>query len=139
MSSYVNFTGILELNAIFDANAYCTVFLKLRQLGYDYDDVVKVLNNSIGKTKIEFYDNGNYTDEVIEIVVNTLKDWGYKVNGVVSYYGDYEGKVFVEDNKITILDKEDCWKMDATVDELLEVLKQRWIKEAKNYGKESQR
>lgn len=125
MSCYIHFTGNLELNKILNASDYYKVYMKLRSLKMDFEDTTKVLNNSIGEKVIKFYENGRFTDEVISVVVDVLKDCGYEINGVVEYYGDYDGKVFVSNNKVTVLEEKDCWKMEASIEEIRDVLKSR--------------
>lgn len=64
-------------------------------------------------------------DEVLEEIVQKLKPLGYVFNGEVQYYGDYEGKIYVENNKITLRSIEDTGLYEACDAELIQMLKDR--------------
>ena len=129
MSMYINNQGSIELgDKELTSHDLSEVLTALRESDKKHDGIVKVLVDSLGDNEILFEDYYEpMLEDYIEIIADTLTKLGYEVNGVINYYGDYDGKIFVEGNKVTALDVADCWKKTATTDEIIEVLKQRGV------------
>ena len=129
MSMYINNQGSIELgDKELTSHDLSEVLTVLRESDKKHDGIVKVLVDSLGNNEILFEDYYEpMLEDYIEIIADTLTKLGYKVNGVINYYGDYDGKIFIEGNKVTALDVADCWKKTATTDEIIEVLKQRGV------------
>lgn len=112
-------TGGITANKPFDAaalnvlNSNCSLFD--RKWLPDFGDI-----------HIEFEDvmDGSF-EEVLEEIVQKLKPLGYVFNGQVAYYGDYEGKIYVENNKITLRSIEDTGLYEACDAELIQMLEDR--------------
>lgn len=64
-------------------------------------------------------------DGIISEMIDAVKDAGYIVNGTVRYYGDYFGKIYVEDNKVISLDESETGFYEATEEELISMLKKK--------------
>ena len=126
---YINNQGSIELgDKELTSHDLSEVLTVLRESDKKHDGIVKVLVDSLGNNEILFEDYYEpMLEDYIEIIADTLTKLGYKVNGVINYYGDYDGKIFIECNKVTALDVADCWKKTATTDEIIEVLKQRGV------------
>lgn len=78
----------------------------------------------------EWYENC-FEDE-LEALVNTLAPLGYVLNGCIDYYGDYEGSIYVEQNKITSVDVHDMGLYKASDETLIAKLKERGYTILKN-------
>ena len=88
--------------------------------GYGFENI------NPGELEIVIEDEpGANIENTITDLVRILEPMGYKLDGEISYYGDYEGTIYVRNNKVTDLDIRDMWKMEATDAELLEVLEIR--------------
>ena len=64
-------------------------------------------------------------DGIISEMIDAVKDAGYIVNGTVRYYGDYYGKIYVEDNNVISLDESETGFYEATEEELISMLKKK--------------
>lgn len=70
-------------------------------------------------------DLGADFDDDIQEMIDLLSPLGYVLNGEVQYYGDYEGKIYVENNKITLRSIEDTGLYEASDAELIQMLNER--------------
>ena len=129
MSMYIINQGTIQLgDKELTSHDLSEVLTALRESGKKNDDLNKVLVESLRDNEIIFEDYCEAAlEDYVEIIANTLTKLGYEVNGVVEYYGDYDGKIFVEGGKVTVLDIADCWKKTAPIEEIIEVLKQRGV------------
>lgn len=128
MSMYINNQGTIESNKPITVMHMTDVLVALKTHNINGTNLLKLLIDSIDSTEIEFEDYYDpRLEDTLEIIVEALAKDGYKLNGTIDYYGDYDGTIFIKDNKISSYDKEDRWKETATVEELLEVLKSRGI------------
>lgn len=128
MSVYINNQGSIELDKELTSHDLSEVLTALRESGKKHDDLLKILTESLGDNEIIFEDYYEAAlEDYIEIIAGTLTKLGYEVSGVIEYYGDYDGKIFIEGDKVTVLDVADCWKKTAPIEEIIEVLKQRGV------------
>lgn len=67
---------------------------------------------------------GDQEDEIKEIVA-VLASLGYVCNGEVEYYGDYEGKIYVEHNQVIDVGIEDTGLHEASDETLIQILSER--------------
>ena len=67
---------------------------------------------------------GDLEDEIREIVA-VLTSLGYVCNGEVEYYGDYEGKIYVENNQVVDVGIEDTGLHEASDETLIRMLQDR--------------
>lgn len=67
---------------------------------------------------------GDQEDEIKEIV-SVLASLGYVCNGEVEYYGDYEGKIYVEHNQVIDVGIEDTGLHEASDETLIQILSER--------------
>lgn len=67
---------------------------------------------------------GDLEDEIKEIVA-VLASLGYVCNGEVEYYGDYEGKIYVEQNQVIDVGIEDTGLHEASDETLIQILSER--------------
>lgn len=126
MSVYINNQGSIELDKELTSHDLSDVLTVLRESGKKSDDLTEILTESLGGNEIIFEDYYEPAlEDYVEIIANTLTKLGYEVNGVIEYYGDYDGKIFVEGDEVTVLDVADCWRKTAPIEEIIEVLKQR--------------
>lgn len=58
-------------------------------------------------------------------IVEVLAPLGYILNGCVEYWGDYDGKYYITDNKIENIDIAQTGLYEATDEELIEILTER--------------
>lgn len=63
-----------------------------------------------------------FIEEMIDIV---LKPAGIVANGVIEWDGDYQGKIYVNNNDVTNLDIEETGLYEASDEELIEILEKR--------------
>ena len=61
----------------------------------------------------------------IKVLIDNLKPLGYIINGMIEYYGDYDGRYDVKDNVVTEIAREDFGLYDATDETLISMLEQR--------------
>lgn len=78
----------------------------------------------------EWYENC-FEDE-LEALVATLAPLGYILNGCIDYFGDYEGRIYVKQNKITSVDVHDMGLYEATDETLINTMKERGYTILKN-------
>lgn len=67
----------------------------------------------------------SFFEDVLRGLVNTLSPLGYMLDGVVDYYGDYDGRIYVETNIVHTVDKEDVGLYEASDTLLITKLKER--------------
>lgn len=129
MSMYINNQGSIELgDKELTSHDLSEILTALRKSDKKRDDLVKILVESLGNNEIIFEDYYEpVLEDYIEIIAGTLTKLGYEVNGVIKYYGDYDGRIFIKGDKVTTLDVADCWKKTASTEEIIEVLKQRGV------------
>ena len=82
----------------------------------------------VGDDEFVAEEEGRHFGENLNLVINALKPLGYIANGVVEYWGDYEGKLYVEDNEVKDRDISQVGFYEATDEELVEALTQRVYK-----------
>lgn len=75
---------------------------------------------------------GSYIEDDLQYMINALAPLGYVFNGDITYYGDYDGKIYVEDNVITCVDKEDIGLYEAADETLILRLKEHGYTILKN-------
>ena len=64
-------------------------------------------------------------DDDIRDFLSDAKNAGITVNGQYTYYGDYEGNVYINDNNLETIDIEDTSLYEATDEDLVNILKNR--------------
>lgn len=69
-------------------------------------------------------DGGDLLDEIREIV-NVLAPLGYVLDGEVEYYGDYDGKIYIENNEVIDVDVTDIGLHEASDETLIQILESR--------------
>jgi len=69
-------------------------------------------------------DCGDVLDEIREIV-NVLAPLGYVLDGEVEYYGDYDGKIYIENNEVIDVDVTDIGLHEASDETLIQMLEDR--------------
>ena len=128
MSIYINNQGTIESNKDFTVSHITDVLIALKEHAITDTTLLKIMIDAIDTCEISFEDYYEpHLEEIIEIIVDVLTKDGYKLNGTIDYYGDYDGTIYVKDNKVTSYDKEDRWQETATIEELLKVLKSRGV------------
>ena len=74
----------------------------------------------------EYYDR--YFEETVAHLIHDLKPLGYVLNGYVSYYGDYDGAIEIQDNELTIISSGEMTIKNATDELLINEIKFRGYK-----------
>lgn len=69
-----------------------------------------------------------FDDEAEEMFAELWELDGYVANGIVSYWGDYQGRVYVEDNKVTEIDEREIGLYEASDETLIQMLEKRGYK-----------
>ena len=87
----------------------------------DHDDDFCIKGNDI---EFDDYYSSDLDGELIEIV-KALEPAGYILNGIIKYYGDYEGKIYIENNKVKSLDATETGLYEADASVLIESLKKK--------------
>lgn len=80
-----------------------------------------------GDTEFEFNDRNvkYFWDGEFDTFIAPLIPLGYVANGTVEYWGDYEGKYYINDNKVEDVDIAQTGLYEATDEELIEILTER--------------
>ncbi len=87
----------------------------------DWKDLVE-----IGMTEIELEEiNAKDFDGDIYSLVDEIGPLGYVLNGTIEYWGDYEGKYYITDNECENVDISYTGLIEATDEELIEILEER--------------
>lgn len=71
----------------------------------------------------EWYEN--CFEDQLEAMVAALAPLGYVLNGEIQYWGDYDGKIYVQNNKVITVDIADTGLYEASDAELIQILEQR--------------
>lgn len=71
-------------------------------------------------------------EDELEALVKTLAPLGYILNGYIDYYGDFDGRIYVEQNQVTSVDTHDMGLYGATDETLINKLKERGYTILKN-------
>jgi hypothetical protein len=66
-----------------------------------------------------------YLDDVCKDIIQMLSPLGYILNGQVSYYGDWEGTLYITNNNIESVAIEDTGLYEASDQTLITKLKER--------------
>ena len=74
----------------------------------------------------EYFDR--YFEDKAAQLIKLLKPLGYVLNGYVSYYGDYDGAIEIQDNKLTVISSEEMTVRNATDELLINEIKYRGYK-----------
>ena len=64
-------------------------------------------------------------ETVIANVIEEIKTLGYVLNGNIDYFGEYDGRVVIEDNNVTVMSEDECVINDAGDQELITELESR--------------
>lgn len=78
----------------------------------------------------EYYDSD--MEGTLKRIIEVLAPLGYVLNGGISYWGDYDGTTYVDDNVVTAFDKDNKWKKEADDNEIISILEKRGYTVAKN-------
>lgn len=111
--------GFLTSNKTFDETA---VQLIADSLESDADE----LDLYPGGKDIEF--DGFYAcdlEDLIKVMITKLAPLGYVFNGEISYYGDWDGKIYVHDNQIDVRSIENTGLYEASDALLIQMLRDR--------------
>ena len=128
MSVYINNQGSIESDKDFTASNITDVLIALKEHKMTDTKLLNIMIDAIDTNEISFEDYYEpRLEDTLEVILDALDKDGYKLNGSIDYYGDYDGTIFVKDNKIVSYDKEDRWKEIAPTEEIIEVLKQRGV------------
>ena len=90
--------------------------------GFDVGDMTWYIEDEPGN---------NFEDDVHDMI-DILAPLDYVLNGEVQYYGDYNGKIYIENNKITLRNIEDTGLYEADDLTLIEMLEERGYTVTKN-------
>lgn len=92
-------------------------------------DLQETADEGLSEIEIDEYYSGSF-DEELERIIGFMEPEGYVLNGTLNRYDGVpdDGKMYIEDNKVSEYDLPDCWKKDATTQELIEVLESRGVK-----------
>lgn len=127
MSCVISNNGTINLNQPITADAIEAFRKELRANNLPEENYTPILLAMIsGKNTIEindYYDRA--FNDTCKHLVNALKPLGYKLNARIQYYGDYDGCTYIENNIVSEADIKDCWKHDATDEELIKILESR--------------
>lgn len=81
--------------------------------------------------EIEEWYESCFEDELYALIA-TLAPLGYILNGCIDYFGDYEGRIYIADNKVTTVDIANVGLHEASDDDLIAKLKERGYTILKN-------
>ena len=100
--SYCQAQGTLTLNEELTQEAYDAIkaIQTNRIEWWAYTDV--------GEIEIQFdeVDAKEFTEKDFDLLLEAIEPLGYKINGRLDYWGDWEGCFLVKDNSVTDIDKE---------------------------------
>ena len=68
---------------------------------------------------------GSWLDGEVETVIEKLSPLGYILNGDLDRWGDYDGMMYITNNQMQEYDDEDKWVVEASDEELANVLRER--------------
>ena len=127
MSCVISNNGTINLNKPITADAIEAFRKELRANNLPEENYAPILLAMIsGKNTIEINDYYDREfDGTCKHLVNALKPLDYILNARIKYYGDYDGCTYIENNIVSEADIKDCWKHDATDEELIEILESR--------------
>lgn len=119
-------TGIIECDSPITSEVMSEIIISLENANINNKKLIKLLMDSLGGCEINFNDFPTFDlSSDLEPIVKILIELDLKPCGYIEYYGDYEGKIFINDQGIMDYTKEDCWKIEADDKDLIEVLNHR--------------
>lgn len=127
MSCIISNDGTINLNKPLTADAIETFRKELRKNNLNEQDYSEIILRMVtGETTIEIenlYDREFKT--ACQHLVNALAPLGYELNARIEYYGDYQGRIYIDKNVVSEFDIADCWKHDVSDEVLIEILEKR--------------
>ena len=97
------------------------------------DAILSVNEEFVKKTVLKVGDTDIYVEDFFDSefdgtmneIIDAISPLGYVLNGEVNYWGDYEGKTFITDNKVESVDVQGLWEYELADEYIIEVLEKR--------------
>lgn len=127
MSCMITNNGTINLNKPITADAIEAFRKELRENNLDEQNYSEIILGMVtGETAIEIEDSyDRELETTCKHLVNALSPLGYEFNARIEYYGDYDGRIYIDKNVVSEFDIADCWKHDVEDKVLIEILEKR--------------
>lgn len=103
------------------------------------EDVDRMDNAVTGVTEIHLSECDGYIDDDLDSICEYFSERGVVINGEFEYWGDYDGKIVIENNCVKSYDDEEYGANEALKGNSIGLeLKEKLLNELKNFkGKDS--
>ncbi len=97
------------------------------------DAILSVDEEFVEKTVLEVGDTDIYIEDfpdsefdgTMNVIIDAISPLGYVLNGEVDYWGDYDGKTFITDNKAESVDVQGLWEYELADEDIIKALEKR--------------